>query len=277
MGKRLEAQSGQDVMIDGERVHYFEQGAGDAIVLIHGFPSSGALSFGQLFRLLPTDRRTVAVDLAGLGWSDRDRRGSYDLRSQALRVLKAMDALGITQATVVGTSLGGAVAQHLGLLAPERVERLVLLASLDASEPAGRGAWKLACVVSVLLAAARLPWLGPRVRLKIAKPESGWDAAWTQEAALEATRFTQLRGTVRSSVKVVRDSARAPRPDITAISVPTLIVSGGDDTSVPVSVGEGIAAKIKGSRHVVLPGCRHGLATHQPQAVADLIRGELAG
>ncbi len=265
-----------DIEVAGERVRYLEQGSGPAILLIHGFPSSGGLSFGRLFPLLPDHSRVVAIDLAGLGWSERRRRGSFDPRSQAQRLLRVLDELKVDRMVVVGTSLGGAVAQHLALLAPERVDQLVLLAALDAGDLTdGRGAWLFAAAVGGLLLAAKLPWLGPKVRLKVARPHSGYGADWTAQNALAATAFVPMRGTVRCAVKVISDFARSPRPDISAITAPTLVVSGEKDTTVPPRVGVGIAAKIAGARHMTLAGCPHGLAMEQPQAVADCIASVL--
>ncbi|MET0726993.1 MAG: alpha/beta hydrolase [Acidimicrobiales bacterium] len=267
------AREGADLVIDGERVHYVEQGGGDAIVLIHGFPGSGQLSFGRLLPLLPPDRRVVAIDLVGLGWSDRGRLGDYAPAAQAPRVLKVMDALDIDVATVVGSSFGGAVAQHVALLEPERVQRLVLLASLDAHDPprSWKKEWHYACRILLLLTALRAPWLGRRLRLKVAKPYTGWTTEWDEQAAIDATRYTQLPGTARSALKIMRDMTRATSADITRIGAATLVVSGSADTRVPPSVGNAIAAQVAGARHVVLAGCPHGLAQHQPQAIADLI------
>jgi len=268
-----QARDGADLCIDGESIHYVEQGEGDAIVLIHGFPSSAQLTFGRLLPLLPPDRRVVAIDLVGLGWSDRGRLGAYDPAAQAPRVLKVMDALGIGDATVVGSSFGGSVAQHVALLAPERVSRLVLLASLDAHDPprSWKEEWLYACGIVALLTATRLPWLGRRLRLKVAKPYTGWTTEWDEHAAIDATEYTQLPGTARSALKIMRDMTHAAGADTTLIAASTLVVSGSADTRMPPSVGEAIAAQIAGARHVVLTDCPHGLSNHQPQSVADLI------
>lgn len=273
MRQELKPRLGADLAIDGERIHYVEQGEGDAIVLIHGFPSSAQLTFGRLLPLLPRDRRVVAIDLVGLGWSDRDRQRAYDPAAQAPRVLKVMDALGIDTATVVGSSFGGAVAQNLALLAPERIERLVLLASLDAHDPprSWRKEWLFAGGIVALLTAMRIPGLGRRLRCKVAKPYTGWTTEWDEQAAIDATEYTQLPGTVRSALKIMRDMSNARSADTALISAPTLVISGSADTRMPPTVGEAITSQIPGARHVILADCPHGLANHQPQNVAALI------
>ena len=54
--------------------------------------------------------------------------------------------------------------------------------------------WAFVIVVALLLATVRLPWLGNRVRIKVAEPGSGFDANWTREAALDATIARSLEG-----------------------------------------------------------------------------------
>jgi 2-hydroxy-6-oxo-octa-2,4-dienoate hydrolase len=273
MSRTVLPRDGIDLSIDGERVHYVEQGVGDAVVLIHGFPSSAQLTYGRLLPLLPTNRRVVAIDLVGLGWSDRDSKQPCDPQAQAPRILKVMDALGIDRATVVGSSFGGAVAQHVALGAPERVERLVLLASVDANDPpqSWRKEWLFAVGIVSLLTAMRFPWVGQRLRLKVGKPYTGWSTTWGEHEALEATRYTQLPGTARSAFKIMRDMSRAEGVDTSLITVPTLVVSGAADSRMPPRIGEAIAGRIGNSRHVVLPECPHGLPTHQPEAIAQLL------
>ena len=88
---------------------------------------------------------------------------------------------------------------------------------------------------------------------------------------LEATRYTQLPGTARSAFKIMRDMSRAEGVDTSLITVPTLVVSGTAEARMPPRIGEAIAGRIANSRTVVLPECPHGLAMHQPEAIAELL------
>lgn len=259
------------IVVNGERVAYGERGEGPVMLLIHGFPSSGRLNYARLIPLLPAERRIIAVDLAGLGFSSRKRAGSFDLRSQASRLVDVLDALDGGRCVVVGSSMGGAVAQQLALLAPERVEALVLLAPLDAGERPGRGAIAFGSVLGLFLLGAKLPVVSAQVRARLARPDGGFSADWTRADALKASAFAGRRGTVRSALKVLRDITNAPRPDISQIKQPTLIVRGGRDWAVPARVGTGIAGKISGARLVTIAGAGHSLAREHPRAVAEAI------
>lgn len=97
-----------------------------AIVLLHGF-GGDILSFANLHGPLSKLRRTIALELPGHGkavaWPE-----PADATACARAVVATLDALSVDRATLVGHSLGGAVASIVGLMRPDMVERLVLLA-----------------------------------------------------------------------------------------------------------------------------------------------------
>lgn len=96
------------------------------MVLVHGF-AGDRLAWNGIVRELSRLRRTIAVDLPGHG-AAVDWPGTPDARACAEALAQSLDAMGIARATLVGHSMGGAVAGIVGLLRPDLVERLVLLA-----------------------------------------------------------------------------------------------------------------------------------------------------
>src|SRR6266566_1479830 len=120
------AECSRFVEVDGVRVHYQEAGDQNlpVMVLIHGFASSTLVWSEVLLRLAGEGFRVIAPDLLGYGYSGKPRRGEYTIASQARMIIGLLDALGIEQANVVGTSYGGAVAATCALDYPERVARL---------------------------------------------------------------------------------------------------------------------------------------------------------
>lgn len=125
---------GRIVTVDGVGLHYVEQappvgGDAPAIVMIHGFGGS-TYSFRHQIVDLAQDYRCVAIDLKGFGYSERPEGGDYSLTAQARLVLGAMDVLGIGKATLIGQSMGGEVVMRIAEMAPERVERIILAASV---------------------------------------------------------------------------------------------------------------------------------------------------
>jgi non-heme chloroperoxidase len=113
----------------GVRLHYAEQGAPGArpLILLHGISDSW-FSFSRVLPGLAATYRVFALSLRGHGDSERPATG-YNLPDFAADVVAFMDALGIERAAVVGHSMGSMVAQQVALMAPERVERLVLVGS----------------------------------------------------------------------------------------------------------------------------------------------------
>lgn len=118
--------------INGNKIAYLDNGASGAkrtVVLIHGFGDSG-LSwnfFARIFR--DGGYRIVIPDLLGFGDSDRPATGDYSYKAQAERVLQLMQTLNISQANLVGNSMGGGVAAEMALLKPQAVSSLTLIDS----------------------------------------------------------------------------------------------------------------------------------------------------
>src|SRR5918999_3842655 len=155
---------GEFVDLDGARLYYYAagtRGAGEPVVLIHGFPTSGHL-WGELVPLVPSGHRVVVVDLLGYGRSDRPRAGRVTLRAHADRTIELFDVLGIDRACVVGHDVGGGVAQSMAVRYPERVSRLCLIDSVAFGGWPGR---EVRLARAVLPVARHLPpaWLIPLV------------------------------------------------------------------------------------------------------------------
>lgn len=113
----------------GVRLRYAEQGAADAptLILLHGYTDS-SFSFSRVMPALAAKYHVYALDQRGHGDSERPANG-YSIPDFAADVLAFMDAKGLRRATVVGHSMGSFVAQQVAAIAPERVERLVLVGS----------------------------------------------------------------------------------------------------------------------------------------------------
>jgi pimeloyl-ACP methyl ester carboxylesterase/tetratricopeptide (TPR) repeat protein len=113
----------------GVRLRYAFQGNpnGAPVILLHGYTDSW-FSFSQILPLLDQKYRVYTLDQRGHGDSDRPV-GGYAMQQFAADVVAFMDAMKINQATIVGHSMGSLVAQHVAAGAPERVKRMVLVAT----------------------------------------------------------------------------------------------------------------------------------------------------
>ena len=117
-----------NVTVNGLRFHVEESGEGPAVLLLHGFPDTGEVWRLQVPALVCAGYRTVVPDLRGRGRCERPERvASYALPELVADTTGILDALGIERAHVVGHDWGAALAWAVAALAPERVERLVVM------------------------------------------------------------------------------------------------------------------------------------------------------
>lgn len=257
--------------LGGESLHYVDEGSGPALVLVHGFAGS-TFSWRGAIPLLARAFRVVALDLPGFGRSSRDSTLDFSHEAHARRVVRLLDTLGIARATLVGHSMGGAIAQRVAVNFPERVERLVLVAAVDASvpepwrAPAGRRGTARDAGLRVLQnVPPLLTWMSRRGMQGIVHDRTHV----TGEVVQGYVGPLLLPGTDRCLVKMMRDTTTDPPLDLGRIEAPTLVLSGASDTAVAPEVGDGLAAKIPGARHVVLAQCGHLLPEERPEAFVE--------
>jgi 4,5:9,10-diseco-3-hydroxy-5,9,17-trioxoandrosta-1(10),2-diene-4-oate hydrolase len=116
---------------NGYRMHYIDQGQGPTVVFLHGSGpgASGHSNFkGNYSWLAEQGYRCIVVDLVGFGFSDKPDDVAYPLAFFIECVKQTLDVAGVEQCTVVGNSLGGAVAVGMALEYPQLVAKLILMA-----------------------------------------------------------------------------------------------------------------------------------------------------
>ena len=255
----------------GERLFVVERGSGPAVLLVHGFPSNLAVWESVMARLVP-GRRVIAVDLLGLGRSDRPRRASYAPSAHAARLARLLDELEVDQVTAVGLSYGGAVVQRLAAAQPDRVGRVVLVASVDASNPARMaGHWRLQALG--LVAGLSVPWLARPVLAAGLRAEA-MNPAIVTPAMIDAYLAPLLRpGTRRAIWGYGRDMAAETALDLGRIRAVTRILAGTADRTVPITTARHLAAAIASAELTEIPDGRHLLAWERPDDIAAAILG----
>ena len=125
---------------DGEQsIHYLERGSGEPVLLIHGLGCSGA---NWAFQVAALERhyRVIVPDLPGAGHSDPPS-GAYSIEDFAASMWKLLDHLGLPYASVIGFSLGGAVALEMAASRPSCVPKLALINSLATYRPHSVRKW----------------------------------------------------------------------------------------------------------------------------------------
>ncbi|MEH6583531.1 MAG: alpha/beta hydrolase [Halioglobus sp.] len=116
---------------NGHRMHYLDEGTGDVVVFLHGSGpgASGHSNFkGNYPYLVDAGYRCIVPDLVGYGFSDKPDDRDHPLSFFVECIKQILDCAGVERCTLVGNSLGGAVALGLTLDYPELVEKLILMA-----------------------------------------------------------------------------------------------------------------------------------------------------
>lgn len=235
----------RDVAANGARFHIAEAGDGPLVLLLHGWPQYWWSWRHQLPALAEAGYRAVAMDLRGIGGSDRTPRG-YDPANLALDITGVIRSLGEPDAALVGHDLGGYLAWTAAVMRPKLVRRLAVC-----SMPHPRR-WRAAMLKDVRQSAAgahvwsfQRPWLPERQLIAdqgalVGRLINDWwgprspedEVVWNYRAAMciPSTAHCSLepfRWMVRSLARPdgIQFNRRMKRP----VQVPTLHLHGSLD------------------------------------------------
>ena len=131
------AELGQTIQAAGWQTNLHDVGEGFPVMLIHG--SGPGVTAWANWRLtipeLAKQRRVIAPDMLGFGYSERPADGQYHKSRWVEHAIGVLDALDVEQADIIGNSFGGGLALALAIAHPKRVRRIVLMGSAGASFP----------------------------------------------------------------------------------------------------------------------------------------------
>lgn len=244
-----------------KRLRAVRAGAGATIVLLHGYGES-LIAWRAVFDRLAHRADVVALDLPGFGLSSKPASG-YSTDSLAADVLRALDALGIERAVLVGHSLGGAVAAAASIAAPERVRALVLIDPAVVTSPRLDEA-----VRRLKTAIAEYEILRPRLT-------SPHDRAWLAEPDSESTAYTTAGdSTYRAALQAVLrefDFGYLSAGRSQLVRAPTLLIWGEFDQLIPLELGEALVRELPNARLEIVRRSWHRPHVERPDDVAALI------
>jgi pimeloyl-ACP methyl ester carboxylesterase len=242
----------------------------DPVLLLHGQPGAAA-DWDALRASIGPEMRTLAIDRPG--WDGRSR--ATDLDGNARAALAELDRAGAARATVVGHSLGAAVAAWLASSAPDRVGRLVLIApaanaeSLTAFDSA-LAAPVLGTVASVAaMAGAGVALAGAPVRRWVAET-TALDDRYLRAAGRVLRSPAAWRAFVYEQRALIRDIP-ALEARLGRLSAPATIISGSLDRVVPLHAARRLSAQIPGAELVVIAGARHLVHVQHADRVAGIV------
>ncbi len=258
----------------GNRISYIHAGSGPPVILIHGLGGS-TLVWQRNIEALAQRYSVYAIDMPGHGYSDNPALG-YGLEAARKYIAGFMDAMNIQKASFVGNSAGGLAAISFTINHPERVDKLVIV------DGAGLGQ-ELAGFLKVLSV--------PLVGEILARPSVGSMRALLRALIYDQTKVPmglaeemanvrRLPGRKLALLKYLRLGANArgqkrnviQSPDLSKISVPTLVVWGRNDFLVPVAHAERTAKAIPGARLHIFDSCGHWPQLEKSEEFNNLLR-----
>jgi pimeloyl-ACP methyl ester carboxylesterase len=259
--------------VNGIRMHYVEAGAGELVVLLHGFPEFW-YSWRHQIRALATHCRVIAPDLRG--YNETENAAPYDIETLQEDVIALIRNAGEESAHIVGHDWGGAVAWMLAIQHPERVRSLVVcnLPHPEVFQRAVRRPRQL--LRSWYMGFFQLPWLPERAlaagryhrlaRKMIRECRAGTFTREDVNAYLEAWRRQGLGGGINWYRALARRRPQLPKP-VPLVVAPTTLIWGDRDAYLGKELTEGTERHVADLTVHHLPGVSHWVQQEAPVEV----------
>jgi len=260
--------------LNGVRIHYRDQGEGPTLLLIHA-NFSNLIDWDPVVEELIDSHRVIRFDMPSHGLTGPDPSGDYSLARTVEITERFVDALGLEQFSIGGTSLGGTVSLHYSSKHPDRVEQLVLLSpgALEGREQARRGVPESARVLEIIL-----PRALPEFMLRSAWGQTSevpdemidrWHDMWLREGqrAAQLDRLSQYNSGDLEGVAA-------------DIKAPTLLLWGEANPQAKVDQAyelEEMLTGVDSLRMIIYPGVGHMAYQEAGTRIGRDIRAWLAG
>jgi pimeloyl-ACP methyl ester carboxylesterase len=248
---------------DGAEIAWESTGSGPAVLLIMGLAYPAASWFRQV-PVLADRHRVLTVDNRGAGETGDVVGAPYTVETMAEDCLAVLDAAGEQQAHVVGISMGGLMAQELGLSHPDRVASLALLATHPG-------------IANGVFPVEVLAFLQSRATMT---PEESREASipfnyapTTARALIEEDWATRAAGTAGPEGYLAQGGTAlwSGYDRLPEVTVRTLVLHGDSDRLVVPANGARIADRVPGAKLVSVADANHVLTTDQTDVVNQLL------
>jgi pimeloyl-ACP methyl ester carboxylesterase len=247
----------QMATVFGQHIAYYEAGEGPALVLIHSFGNQSLFDWGRVIKPLAQNHHVIAVDQVGFGNSDKPFIDYHiqtfvDFMGEFLRIK------GIKHFAFAGESIGAWI---------------VVNYSIEALSPSNKGEFALPIPDQLILVDAWIRILPRTIPVVASLQQSAGVAFVFHDKSLINEDFIRRNWELKLQANdgqtqriLVNNPALAKEVTGTlgAISIPTLIVWGGDDLASPLADGRDYAAKIPHAKLVIVPDCGHYPALEKP-------------
>jgi pimeloyl-ACP methyl ester carboxylesterase len=263
----------RSVLVFGQKIVYYDAGTGPTLVLVHGFASQARFDWGKVIVPLSKHHRVIALDQIGFGGSDKPFI-DYSIQTYVDFLGEFLRTLHIDKFDLAGESLGGWIVTNYtsealaptntGIFALPKPTRLILE---DAA-----GHTSLHSVLKTIPITGTLQSAGGVAVVFHDKsritPEFIRENFIMKLKANDGMTERLLVANPETDKEVVGDK-------LPGITIPTLVVWGGDDQIVPLADGKDYAAKIPGAKLAIVPDCGHAPSLEKPKEFVDAVEGFL--
>ena len=274
MTHAMERASGNTItMADGTEIYYKDWGTGQPVVLLHGWPLSSDSWDDQAMAIAEAGYRTIAYDRRGFGRSSQPWNG-YDYDTLADDLATVLEQTGAQDAVLVGFSMGGGeIARYMSRHRGSGVVKAALISSVvpymlkTGDNPAGTDASVFDRMTRAMKEDRANFFTGFFTDFfgmgLISRPVS--------DAVLDNARQVAMQASLKATLACAKAFATTDfRPDLPAFKVPTLIIHGTADLTVPIgAAGRAAADGITDSTLLEYEGAPHGLFATEKQRLTD--------
>jgi 3-oxoadipate enol-lactonase len=256
----------------GVQLHYLDPNPSGSkpVMLLHGLGVNGASWSLQFGALAENGYRPIAPDARGFGQS-RYPGGAMTVARMAEDMGALLEALALVPAHVVGISMGGVLALQMALTHAHMIEKLVLVNTFARLRPERPSVWAYFAFRMILVHTMGLEAQARAVARRVLPRE---DQAAMREIMIQTVRQANpraYRGAMRAlALFDVQDRLRE-------IRLPTMLVTGADDNTVPPPLQRKLLLGILGAQQVIIPNAGHAVTADQPDAFNRVLLEFLEG
>lgn len=235
------------------------------ILLIHGFASS-TYTFRRIIPFLEKQYSVIAVDLPGFGKSEKSTSFIYSFQNYAKLMIECIHHFGYSNTHIVAHSMGGQIALHMALMAPEKVNKLVLLCSSGYLKRSKK----------LLILTSYLPSFDKLVHYYIRRKDVKYHlrnvffdhTLINEELIQEFGKPLNEKGFYKALIRLLRHREGDLLPQqLQDIHVPTLLIWGEEDRVVPVEIGQRLVSDLPDAQLITYEKTGHLITEERPEFV----------
>ena len=239
------------------------------ILLIHGFASS-TYTFRRMIPLLQKQFSIIAIDLPGFGKSEKSTSFVYSFHNYAKLMIECIHQFGISNTYIVAHSMGGQIALNMAIIAPEKINKLILLCSSGYLKRSKR----------LLICSSYLPFFEKFIHYYVGRKDVRDylknvlfnHALINDEIINEFARPLAEKEFYKSLIRLLRQREGDLLPQqLQDIQIPTLLIWGEEDQVVPIQVGHRLVNDLPDAQLITYEKTGHLITEEKPEHVFENI------